>query len=436
MDAPSESHPGSQSHRRFVGLDVHKHFVVVGAVDAQQQVVLRPRRLEFDDFTIWANKHLLPTDAVVMESTTNTWHLVDQLQPLVASVVVAHPLKVRLIATARVKTDALDALRLATLLAANLIPQVWVPPVPVRELRALISHRRRLLRQQTQLRNRLHSVLHCHNLLPPGGDLFSQHHRAWWLQLALSPSNKLLVRQDLTLLDTIPTLITEVDKELVQLSVTQPWASITPFLVQLPGIGPLNAMTLLGEIGDIQRFPSAKHLVSYAGLGASVHSSGQTSRTGRITKQGRRELRGTLVEAAWTAVNYNDYWRTQFERLAVRIGKPKAIVAMARKLLVVIWHVWTEEAMDRHADADAVARKFLAWGSRHRLAKYTGVKRLVFVGERLEQVGLGGRVGAIREGNYTRLLPVQAVLPDREIVPGCTSTVSRASPPPESSSLI
>jgi transposase len=93
-----------------------------------------------------------------------------------------------------------------------------------------------------------------------------------------------------------------------------------PFLVQLPGLGILSVMSVLAAIGDITRFPSAKHLVGYAGLGASVHDSGETHRGGRITKEGRSDLRGVMVEAAWVAVEHHPHWKAQFERLAKRIG--------------------------------------------------------------------------------------------------------------------
>lgn len=154
---------------RFVALDVHRHYLMVGAVDSQQQVVLSPRRFGFTAFAEWATVHLTHADAVVLEATSNAWLLYDQLQPLVAEVVVAHPQAVKLIAAARVKTDARDTIKLASLLAANLIPAVWVPPQEVRELRALVTHRNRLVQQRTQAENRLHSVLQRHNLDPPPG---------------------------------------------------------------------------------------------------------------------------------------------------------------------------------------------------------------------------------------------------------------------------
>lgn len=215
---------------------------------------------------------------------------------------VAHPWLVKVITTARVKTDARDTLHLARLFAAGLIPPVWIPPQEVREVQALIAHRTRLIRQRTQAKNRLRSTLHRYHMVPPSGGLFAPAQRSWWETLALSSSEKLRIRQDLRLLDSLEPLIEDGDTELTHLSATERWRSQVTFLLQLPGIGVINALVLLAAIGDITRFPSAKHLVGYAGLGASVHASGQTYQTGHMTKQGRKEMRATLVESAWMAV--------------------------------------------------------------------------------------------------------------------------------------
>ena len=131
--------------KRYVALDVHKSYLMIGAVNSQQEVVLPPRRVLFLEFEDWAAKHLRSNDAVVLEATTNAWLVYDLLVPLVERVVVVHPYHVKLIAASMVKTDKIDTLVLARLLAANFLPAIWVPPVHVRELRGLIAHRRRLI---------------------------------------------------------------------------------------------------------------------------------------------------------------------------------------------------------------------------------------------------------------------------------------------------
>jgi transposase len=376
--------------QRFVGLDVHREYVVVAAVAADQQLVLPPRRLALDRFAQWVAEHLAPTDAVVLEATTNAWEFYDQLQPLVASVTIAHPYLVKLIVATRVKTDARDTVNLARLLAAGLIPAVWVPPQEVRELRMLVAHRRRLIQQRTRARNRLRSVLHQHNLVPPsGGGLFATEQRGWWSALDVSVTEQLRLRQDLAILDHLEPLLSEVDTELTRLSAIEPWASQMPFLLQLPGMWIVNALILLSAIGDIARFPSPKQLVGYSGLGASVHASGKTQRTGKVTKQGRRELRTALVEAAWVAVERHPYWKEAFARLSARIGKGKAIVAIARRLLVVVWHTLSERSADRHGQTLPIAQKLMRWATFRHVATRQGLSRGAFVRRQLEQLGLG-----------------------------------------------
>ena len=396
------------SGERYVALDVHKQYVVVGAVNALQQVVLAPRRVDLDDFSSWSQQHLRSTDAVVLEATTNAWHLCDQLGPQVASVTVAHPILVKLITSARVKTDARDTLHLARLLAAGLIPAVWIPPQDVRDLRALIAHRTRLIRQRTQAKNRLRSALHRYNLVPPVGGLFAPGQRSWWEALSLSASEKLRLRQDLGVLDSLEPLVGEVEAELTRLSGTEPWMSQVAFLLQLPGIGVINALVLLAAIGDITRFPSAKHLVGYAGLGASVHASGQTYQTGHITKQGRKEMRAALVESAWMAVEHHPYWKEQFERLSARIGKKKAIVAMARKLLVIVWHVLSKQEADRHADHERIARTIMEWARNKSTATRQGLSRVEFVRRELDRLGIGAEMESFEFNSRTYHLPASA----------------------------
>jgi transposase len=382
MDDPNTP---DQVAPRFVGLDVHKASVMVGAVNAGQETVLPPHRVALIDFDGWIAKHLRASDAVALEASGSAWDIYDRLVGHVERVTVVHPRLVRLIGASPVKTDARDALTLARLLAANLLPSVWVPPPPVRELRALVAHRRRLIGQRTQARNRLHSILHRHNLVAPGRSPFAAEQRGWWEDLLLDPTEKLRVRQDLALLTTLAGLLTEVEDELGRLSRAEPWADQVPFLVQVPGISLLSAMTLLAAIGEIDRFPTAKHLVGYAGLGASVHASGQRHTTGGITKQGRRDLRTCLVEGAWRAVETNPLWKAIFQKLTQRMSEPQAIVAIARKLLVVVWHVLKERVADRHAEAEVVARKLFNWGAQIRredrampLAAFTraGLERL------------------------------------------------------------
>jgi len=403
--------PPLQAWTRYIAIDIHKHYLMIGGIDAHKRIVLQPRKIELHRWREWAQANLLPTDAVVIEATTNAWVIYDLLVTLVGRAVVVHPAKVKLIAAARVKTDKVDVLTLAHLLRADMLPEVWVPPSHVRDLRALLSHRRRLVSLQTTAKNRLQSVLHRLNLRPPDGELFARKQREWWKSLELSTTERLRVDQDLATLEHIGPQIEEVDTELRRLSVSEHWAEQTPYLVQLPGIGLLTAMTILGAIGDVTRFGASKQLVGYAGLGAGVHDSGKSHRDKGITKQGRRDLRFVLIEAARVAVQTHPYWKREFARLAKRIGEHKAVVAIARKLLIVVWHVLMARSADRRADAEQVAFKLMVWAWKLTDEQRGGLSSRQFIRANLMRLGLGAELTHITRGGTKRpLATIEEVL--------------------------
>jgi len=160
-------------------------------------------------------------------------------------------------------------------------------------------------------------------------------------------------------------------------------------------------MSILGAIGKIERFSSSQKLVGYASLGVRVHATRDTYYTGKISKQGRRELRTALIACAWMAVWWSNHWRSVFSNLAKRLGKQKAITAIARRLLVVIWHVLTKRQVDRFADGQAVARSLLGWCSLHHLASSQGLRRVDFVRQRLNQLCMLHRVSSLRANGRT-----------------------------------
>jgi transposase len=190
--------PGEKSRdsRRYIGLDVHKHYITVGGLNAEQEIVLRPRNVEMENFPKWAEQNLRETDEVVLEATTNTWDVYDTIVSLVKRVVVAHPAEVKQIANARVKTDNQDVLRLIRLLIADIVPEVWVPSMEVRQLRAMISYRWRLVKTSTAIQNRMHSLLHRHNIQAPEGKIDTGDNREWWQKLRLSPLEDLRLKQE------------------------------------------------------------------------------------------------------------------------------------------------------------------------------------------------------------------------------------------------
>jgi transposase len=403
-----DSEPESRKIQRYIALDIHKEYVMVGAQNAAQDWVIRARRVEMSQFRTWAGNNLHAGDAVVIETTTNVWDIYDIVAPLVTRAVVAHAGAVRQIAEARVKTDKQDIERLLRLLIADIVPEVWVPPAHVRELRGMIAYRNRLVKTGAMIRNRLHSLLHRHNLPLPEGGLVNKD---WWEVQAIPPLEKLQVRQELSMLAEVEKHKAELGKELGKMSVGETWGKQATRLLQLPGIGVTVSMTVLAAIGDIRRFEDPKHLVGYAGLGAGVHDSGKEHYDKGITKSGRKELRWALIEAAWKAVQMSAIWKARFEELKSRKGSCKAIVAVARKLLVTIWYVLAREETDRNASEEDLAWKMLLWSWSLAEEARLGLTPKQFAKYSLLRLGVQSDVTSFIRGKVLRrIAPAEEVL--------------------------
>src|SRR5512147_227841 len=212
----------TRGRRRYVALDIHKHYCVVAGVDREGCVLLHPVRVEHQDLEGWLKKNLRSTDHVVIESTTNAWHVYDLLVPLVERVVVANPIQVKQIAKARVKTDVRDTFILARLLAANLVPEVWVPPAHVRELRQLLSQRRQFVETHTQIVNRMHSVAHRHHLRHPAGKRFNENNTTWQKDKRLSQVEQFQLSLEMENLVYIEMQITKFGQEVAKMSHQKP----------------------------------------------------------------------------------------------------------------------------------------------------------------------------------------------------------------------
>lgn len=374
---------------RYVALDIHKHYCVVAGVDREGRVLLQPVRVEHVDLEGWLKKNLLSRDQVVIESTTNAWHVYDLLVPLVERVVVANPIRVKQIAQARVKTDIRDTLILARLLAANLVPEVWVPPVYVREMRQLLSQRRQFVETHTQIVNRMHSVAHRHHLQHERGKRFNEKTTSWQKSKTLSSLEQFQLELEMENQTYIEKQIERISKEVRKLCHQKPWAESMTYLMQLPGFGVITAMTVLAAIGEIQRFESPKHLASYSGLTPGLEQSGTKHRGKGITKEGRRELRWAVVEAAQGAVKSDPLWKTRFQEMLKRMHRNQAIVAIAHRLLELIWYVLTRRQPYRHFSQERIAYKYLTWAWQMDEAARDGLTRQQFARYYLMRVGIG-----------------------------------------------
>ena len=394
----------SPAPTRFIGLDIHKEYFVAVGVNADKQIVFGPARASVLEMDEWIEKQLRRSDAVVLEVTVNAWLFHDALQPYVHSVSVVHPPNVKLVTRVKVKTDKKAAQSLAELLAAGMLESVWVPPLEVRYLRAVIAQRAKMVKLVTMAKNRLSAVLHRKHLRYEGEKgKFHPGERGWWQALPLSELERLIIASDLDTLDFAEGQIGKIEEQIQKAAARD---ERVPLLTQLPGVALLSAITILAAIGTIERFPDAKHLVGYAGLGTSVHDSGLTHHNGRITKTGRKDLRSAMVDAANAAVRHHPFWKREFERLEPRLGRSKAIVAVARRLLVAVWHILRKEEADRHADEQSVAASLFKLAYELRVKNLPdGQSAKQFARSQLDRLGIGQNLKVIPWGSKKVILP-------------------------------
>jgi transposase len=324
---------------RFIGVDVHRDFCEVALVDGGRlrsagQVASNPSELE-----VFACS-LAPDDVVAMEATANALAIARIIEPHVARVVLADPKSVKRITGLRAKTDKIDAALLARLLAAGFLAEVWTPDEPTRVRRRLISRRMHLVRQRVREKNQVHAVLQRQlKNRPPMTDVFGVKGRVWLRdQCRLLPVDE---RQTVdACLRQIDFLAAEI--ELVDVEIAKEVLNCEDIrrLMSLPGVSGVTATAMLAAIGDVSRFPTADHLVGYLGLSPRVSQSGnEPAKHGRISKQGPGPVRGLLVEAAWHAARTTGPLRAFHQRVAARRGANIATVAVARKLVVIAFHM-------------------------------------------------------------------------------------------------
>lgn len=391
--------------KRYIGLDVHKNFIMIAAVDRAQETIMAPRKVKMTQFDDWIADHITPEDTVTLEVSNGSWEIHDRLKQHTKKVHVANGNKLKIISRSSVKTDKRDAIVLARLTSANILPTIWVPPTAVRELRSLIAQRKNHIKSRTRVKNRMHGILMRRHIQRPMENVFSDKYIAWWQNLPLTKVEKLQVKQGLEQIQFLQHQIKELEECIVELSVEPPWKELVVYVLQIVGIGVMSAMTILSAIGDISRFSTAKALVGYSGLGSRVHASGNSYRTGKISKTGRKELRTALVESAWVAIRFSDYWKSKYDELIKRKDPQKAITIIARKMLVVIWHVLTKKVKNKHVTVETIAKKILKWAMSYCLATKQGVSRPAFVRRELDRLRVGRQLKYLIYGNRKFIFP-------------------------------
>jgi len=328
----------------YVGVDYHKKYSYIVVKDEQGKRVhkgmVNNTRDEFQRF-------LAPYQLgkAALEATRN-WGLIYDWLEEILDVALAHPLKVRAIAEARIKTDKISADILADLLRADLLPMAYVPDKETREDKNILRQRMFFIRIQTMVKNRTHAILDRHPEIPSQApdvsDLFGASGMEWLRSVVLPGEDNRLLVSELELLEVLKQKISQSDGIVKELGKRDKRAKL---LRSIPGLGPFFSVLVAKEIDDISRFKSDKKLCTYAGLVPSTHASGGKVFNGRITKQGNKWLRWAVVEAVPHAIKSDPDLYSYYERIRIKKSKNAAKLAAARRLLTIIYRVLSQQRL-------------------------------------------------------------------------------------------
>jgi transposase len=314
----------------YIGMDIHKRFTFAIAKDRDGNKISEDKfsnsKENFENF-------LLPfkpeETRIVMESTGVWEYIYEILDSMQYEVKLANPVKTKAIAYAKVKTDSVDASTLADLLRANLVAESYIPPKKTRELRELTRLRKMATKQRTQTENRLHALLTRKGIIIPNRTLCNKSMKF------LEEFQDSTIQEFLEVIEFQRQRESQIKKKVEEASLTNKEAEI---LMSFPGIGEIRAIEIIAEVGEIDRFPTAEKLCSYAGLVPSIKQSGTSLRLGRLTRQASRSLKHIFVQTAWCIIRRKESNSLQefYKKLAKKKGKQKAICATARKICCVI----------------------------------------------------------------------------------------------------
>jgi transposase len=319
---------------QYIGIDLHKAKSFITRLDRRGRIM---EQVELPHATGALQQYLeqLPADTrIAVEATGNWMWLYELIEERHPDLVLAHPLKTKAIASARIKTDKIDATTLAHLLRADLVPAAYIPPRLVRDTREILRYRASLVRLRTQVKNKIAAIIGKSGLQPPTKTACGVKGRRYLATVPVRACYRLALDGYLRSLEHLTMEITRVTQTIEEQAQADSQARL---LCTMPGIGAYSALLILSEIGDVHRFPDGRHLCSYAGLVPSVHASGGKTRLGRLTKQGSSWLRWILVELSVHAINGAPQFRSLYYRVAKKHGRNSGRVAVARAMLKTIY---------------------------------------------------------------------------------------------------
>ena len=347
---------------QFIGCDAHKKYSVFVAVnergEASRAVRVDHERQPYRQFL----ERLPAGSQIALEAGGHYYWMVDEMEYAGHNPRLVHPLeaKKRMGKTGK-KTDKVDAKGLGILLRNGTLPEVWIPPADLRDQRELLRLRMFLVQQRTRFKNRIHAALARYNIQLGVRDVFSvEGRRRLGIQLTELPQHtRASVELELVTLDFVDMQIEEVEKRLEAILQVSAEADL---LKTLPYVGPILSMVMALEIGKVERFPSAAHLASYAGLVPRVHSSGGHTRLGQICGDVNQYLKWAFVEAANLVVIHQKHLAGRhvvrlYQRVKRKRNYQKAVVAVARHLAEAAYWILRKQEIYREPQSKLKSSK-------------------------------------------------------------------------------
>lgn len=320
----------------YVGMDIHKKFTLAVAKDAEGKEIAQGKMKNSKEEMAQFLAPFNPEETSIVIESSSVWeHIYTLLESLgYKKVKLANPLKVKAIAYAKIKNDKVDATMLADLLRTNLIPESYVPEEKTRRLRELTRSRKIIVKQATQVMNRIHAHFMRRGTAIP--------HRTFCKQVIVFVKEQ--AKDDEVLgyyagiLESLRAQLAMIDAKMQKMAQESEDAEL---LMTIPGIGVIRAMSMVAEIDNIRRFPSEKQFSSYAGLTPTLRQSGSTMHVGRVSRQASMPLKNALAQAALTAAHMkkSNVLQDYYNKLVPIKGKQKALVATARKLSNITYAV-------------------------------------------------------------------------------------------------
>ena len=319
--------------RVFLGIDVHKKTYAVTAIC--EKTVLKKATLSADPEGLVAFcKKYFPGAEIesAYEAGFSGFHLHRVLEKNGIKNLVIHAAGIEVAVGDRVKTDKRDSLKIAIQLEANRLRGIHVPSKEREEKRALTRVRDTIVEHRTKVVNQIKALLHQHGLIPPTAN---KKVCAKWIEglktLPLGDGIRFSLNQLVELWQYLTEKIKEINTEMVKQAAED--SALEVIYRSAPGIGPVGARVLANEVEDMSYFDNERQLFSYTGLTPSEHSSGGHIRRGHISRQGKAVIRKILVLASWKAIQKDPTLRAIYDRISIRAGGKKAIVAVARRLI-------------------------------------------------------------------------------------------------------